>query len=283
MPNVWVENIPILRDKRANVTFMSMSGSDAVPGEPVRINRVDIEAPWRWLDAGWRDMKQMPAISLTYGAVFAIVALVLFFGLSSGGMQSVILPLAGGFMLIGPVAAVGLYEGSRRLAAGEPVSLGVVLTAGFRAPGQLALLGLALMLIYLAWVQLAFLMFMMYFAGKPFPPLEQFVPDLLYTHAGLTLLIGGTIVGAIFAVVAFAISAISAPMLANRRDMGVATAVAASVRAVRFNREAMALWAVLIAGIMALGLVTLFFGLIVAFPLIGHATWHACREITSES
>jgi uncharacterized membrane protein len=283
MPNVWVENVHAQHEKRENLTFMSMSGSSAVPGEPVRINRVDVEAPWRWLNAGWHDMKQMPIVSLTYGAVFAIVAMGLFFGLTNGGMQSVILPLAGGFMLIGPVAAVGLYEGSRRLATGEQVSFGVVLAAGFRAPGQLALLGLALMLIYLAWVQLAFLMFMMYFGGKPFPPLEQFVPDLLFTHAGLTLLFAGTFVGAVLAAVAFTISAVSAPMLADHREMGVATAVATSVKAVLFNRAAMALWAVLIVGIMALGLVTLFVGLAVAFPLIGHATWHACREITREA
>lgn len=281
MPNVWVEGTHGSPGGRESIAYMSMSGTGAAPGEPIRISRVDIEAPWRWLAAGWRDMAHMPMISLTYGAAFAIVAVALFFGLMSRGMEALILALAGGFMLIGPVAAVGLYEGSRRIAAGEPVSMGAMFTTGLRAPGQLALLGLGLMLIYLAWVQIAFLMFMLFFGNMPFPPVEEFVSRLLFTWQGLTLLIMGTIVGAILAAITFAVSAISAPLLAGNKEIGVSTAVAASVSAVRFNLYTMTLWAVLIAAIMALGLATMFIGLVVAFPLIGHATWHACRDITT--
>jgi uncharacterized membrane protein len=239
---------------------------------------VDLEAPWRWIAAGWADMKRMMAISLAYGAVFTVIAIALLFGLTQIGLESVILALAGGFLLIGPVLAVGLYEGSRRLERGEPVRARDILLAGFRAPGQLALLGLALMLIYVVWIQTAFLLFMVFLGTQPFPPMEDFISSLLLTTRGVTLLTVGTIEGAALAALVFMICAVSAPMLMDR-PVGAAEAIATSVRAVWFNLKPMALWAVLIAAFMALGLATLFAGLVVAFPLIGHATWHAYRDI----
>jgi uncharacterized membrane protein len=242
------------------------------------IRTVDIEAPWRWIAAGWADMTRMMPISLAYGAAFTAIAIALLFGLTRIGLESVILALAGGFLLVGPILAVGLYEGSRRLEGGEPVRARDILLAGFRAPGQLALLGLALLMIYVVWMQTAFLLFMVFLGTQPFPPMEDFISSLLLTTRGVTLLTVGTIEGAALAILVFMICAVSAPMLMDRR-VGAVEAIVTSVRAVRFNLKPMALWAVLIAAFMALGLATLFAGLVVAFPLIGHATWHAYRDI----
>lgn len=244
----------------------------------VEIRRVDIEAPWRWIMAGWADVERMAHISLTYGAVFAALAIVLFLGLTRLHLESVILALAGGFVLIGPVLAAGLYEGSRRLERGEPVRVKEILLAAFRAPGQLALLGLALLLIYIVWVQTAFLLLMLFIGAEPFPPLENFIANLLLTTRGVALLTVGTIEGAALATLVFAICAVSAPMLMDR-PVGVAEAILTSVRAVRLNLKPMALWAALIAAFMIVGLLTLSAGLVVVFPLIGHATWHAYRDI----
>lgn len=255
---------------------------DLPDGHPVAIRRVDVEAPWRWLAAGWSDVLAMPHISLTYGAVFAALAAGFWLGLARVGWQSLMLALAGGFLLIGPVLAVGLYEASRRRQLGLPVRLDDVFAAGFRAPGQLSLLGLALLLIYLAWVETAFLLFMLFFADGPFPPIEDFVPRLLFTWQGVTLLVAGTIEGAALAVLVFSISVISAPMLMER-PVGVATGIFASVQAVWLNVRPMALWAALIAAFVAVGLATLCLGLIVIFPLIGHATWHAYRDVIGEA
>ena len=248
----------------------------------IAVRQVDLEAPWRWLAAGWSDLLAMPHISLTYGAVFSALAVGFWFGLASVGWQSLMLALAGGFLLIGPVLGVGLYEASRRRQSGVSVRLGNVLVAGFRAPGQLALLGLALLLIYVAWMRTALLMFMLFFSDGPFPPIEEFVPRLLFTWQGVTLLTAGTIVGAGLAALVYAISVVSAPMLMDRR-VGVAAAILTSVQAVRLNLKPMALWAVLIAAFVALGLATLCLGLIVIFPLIGHATWHAYRDVVGEA
>jgi uncharacterized membrane protein len=171
--------------------------------------------------------------------------------------------------------AAGLYETSR-LEKGEPVSLASTLGAGFSGGGQLAHMGLLLMLIYLAWVEIALLLFMLFLGPQPMPPLDAFVSNLLLTPRGLGLLIVGTGVGMALAATVFAISAV--PLLMVER-VDVVTAALTSMRACRKNPKAMALWAALIAGAMLLGFVMLFFGLVIMFPLIGHATWHAFRDL----
>lgn len=246
--------------------------------ETIRISRVDLEAPWRWLSAGLSDLVAMPQVGLVYGAVFAMIAIGLWLGLSSMGWQSAMLALGGGFMLIGPILAVGLYEVSRQRALGLKPEFGDVVFAGFRSLDQLALLGLGLALLYMIWVELAFLLFMIFFGDRPFPPIDEFIPRLLFTWHGVTMLIVGTIAGACLAIIVFSISVISAPMLISR-PVGVSSAVIASLNATLLNFKPMALWAVLIAAFMAVGIVTLCIGLIVLFPLIGHASWHAYREI----
>jgi len=248
------------------------------PSPADAIREVPFDAPYSWLAAGWSDMWRMPRVSLTYGAIFAVTGFLLAFGLTQVGLQSMIIPLAAGFILVGPIFAAGLYETSRRLEKSEPVSLATTLRAGFFGGGQLAHMGLLLMLIYLAWVEIALLLFMLFLGTKPMPPLEAFVPNLLLTLPGLGLLIVGTVVGGALAATVFAVSAVAVPLLMIER-VDVVTAALTSVRACRENPKAMALWAALIAGAMLFGFGMLFFGLVIAFPLIGHATWHAFRDL----
>ncbi len=271
----------MIASQRDSVIVQTTVLGDNAEPSTIRLYRVDLEAPWRWLQAGWSDIERIPRISLTYGAVFTVLALVLVLGLSYSGLQSMILPLAGGFLLVGPVFAVGLYESSRRLAANEPVSLNTLFNAGSHVVGQLALFGLSLLLIFLAWVELAFLLFMLFYGGQSQPPLQEFIPSLLSTWKGAGLLTIGSIIGAVMAALVFTISMISVPMLLARK-VGVATAVVASVQAVRLNYQTAGLWAALIVGIMALGMATSFVGMMIAFPLVGHATWHAYRDIMAD-
>jgi uncharacterized membrane protein len=246
------------------------------------IRRVPMDAPWDWLAAGWRDLWRMPGISLGYGAVFALAAFLIAAGLREIGWASLMLALGGGFVLIGPLAAVGLYEASRRLENGEAVTLADVLSAGRKAPGQLAFFGVVLAFVFFVWLELAFLLFMLFMGTRGLPPPTEFVPTLLFTPHGLGLMIVGTLVGGTLAIIVFAISAISVPLMMTHRVDAV-TAMAASVEAVVANPKPMALWAVLIAAAMSLGLATLSLGLIVVFPLIGHATWHAYRSLVNEA
>jgi uncharacterized membrane protein len=245
------------------------------------IRNVSTAAPFRWLAAGVRDMRRAPGVSLAYGLIFTFAGFLIALGLTRVGFQSLILVLAGGFILIGPMLAAGLYETSRRLEAGEPVSLSSTLRSGFMETGQLPYMGLLLMLIYLAWVETALLIFMLFFGPQAVPPLETFISDLVSTSRGLGFLIVGGGVGFVLAATVFAISAISVPLLMVAR-IDVVTAALTSIEACRENPSAMTLWAVLIAGAMLLGFATLFFGLVIMFPLIGHATWHAFRDLIKQ-
>lgn len=244
----------------------------------IAIRRVPLDAPYDWLAKGWRDLWSAPAIGLSFGFAFAAAAVVILLGLYALGMQSLILVLTGGFLLIGPLLAVGLYDTSRRLQAREPVSLGAALTAGLRAPGQLGFMGAILLFAFFVWVQFALLLFMLFHGSSGLPPLDDFLRSLVFTPRGLALLVAGTAAGAVLAAIVFSISVVSVPLLLSRRVDAV-TAMSASVAAVRHNPGAMMLWAALIVAIIAAGIATCLVGLAVAFPLIGHATWHASRDL----
>jgi len=256
------------------------SHEPALPGPigfPVR--RVSLDAPWEWLAAGWRDMCAAPALSLGYGAAFTVAAWLIVTTLARLGAAAVIPVVAAGFVLIAPLLASGLYEMSRRLETGEKVTLAAVLSGIRPAVHRLMFFGVALFLGFFAWVELAFLLLSLFLGEVALPDPSQFVHTALFTNAGLALLFAGTITGGILAAMVFCISSIAAPLLLAK-DIDTVTAMATSVRAVSLNIGPMALWAGIIAGYMTIGLVTLFFGLIFIFPLLGHATWHAFRALT---
>jgi uncharacterized membrane protein len=246
----------------------------------VAIKRVPFDAPWAWLAAGWNDLWRVPHISLAYGAVFAVAAGGLLVALMLARWQSLVPALAGGFLLLGPLLAVGLYEASRRLEANEPVDLGDVVGAGLRAKGQIGFFGVGLLVIFLVWLELAFILLMLFLGGAGLPAPSEFVARLLFTPSGLGLLIVGSLVGGVLAATVYVVSVVSVPLLLVHRIDAVSAAMA-SVQAVRDNPKPMLLWAGLIGGFMALGCATLFLGLVIAFPLIGHATWHAFRALAA--
>ena len=262
--------------------------SEAVPvfsTPSPKIRRIGLDRPWSWLARGWRDLRQAPAVSLGYGLIFALAGFAILAALWASGVSVergggifVFLPLTAGFMLVGPILAVGLYEVSRRLLAKEPVSLAVAVWAFRRNPAQIGLMGLALMLFLLFWIRLATLIFALFFSQNP-PDPNNFVMDVFFSPEAVPFLAVGIIVGAILAGLVFAISAISIPMLLDRKDTNVVMAIATSFAAVRHNLAAMALWAALIVLFTGAGLVTAFVGLIIALPLIGHATWHAYQDL----
>jgi len=252
------------------------AGPRPQPGGSLQIKRLSLDDPWRWIAAGWRDMWAMPVISLTYGLLFSAISLGLSTALFVAEWSSLVLALGAGFMLVGPMLAVGLYEASRRLEAGEKVRLGRVLFVKTVSPAQLAFLGILLMLVMLFWVRIASLLFALFFGLNGFPPLVDFLPTIIFTAHGLGFAVVGTAVGALLAFGVFAISALSVPMLMTR-EMDAVSAMLASLKAVRENIGPMVLWAWIIAMVMAVGMATFFVGMIIAFPLIGHATWHAYR------
>ena len=255
--------------------------SDVVPVSAVpmpRIRRRDLDRPWQWLNAGWHDLRRAAPISLMYGLACSLAGGVLTALIWALDWFYLVLPLMAGFMFMGPLLAVGLYYVSRELEAGNKPRLLDSMLAWRSNPQQIALMGLALMLFMLAWIRIAQIIFALFFAENPPGPEVEFIVDVFLSAESIPFLTVGTIVGGVLAAVVFAISAISIPLLVDK-PANVLTAIATSVAAVRENFWTMALWAWLIVLFVGAGIVTFYVGLIVTMPLIGHATWHAYKDL----
>ena len=251
----------------------------ASPSPAVRA--VDTDRPWAWLAAGWKDLMTAPQVSLTYGAVFAAFGLALGLSLWIAGLVYLLLPMAAGFMLLGPILATGLYATSRDIASGRATAMQGALAAWEENRTQIALMGLILALVFLLWIRIATLLFALFF-GKSVVSLANLVEQTVFSASGPAFLITGTAIGAVLATGVFSIAVISVPMLLDRQ-VSVFTAIATSVEVVRRNPRTMALWAALIALFTGVGLVTFFVGVAVALPLVAHATWHAYRDLVDSA
>lgn len=258
---------------------MASTTPDTVPGGSSSSD-LSVEDVWAWVHAGWRDFKRAAPFSLFYGFVFVLLG----WGVTAGLWAlelSALMPVAvGGFALVGPLLAVGTYEISRRLEAGEPLKLGKILFVKTAAPGQIAMLGFMMVFLFAVWFRLAQYVFATFSVGA-YPPLNEFASFALMTGQGIALLAVGTAVGGLIALTVFSVSALSLPMMMHR-SVDVVTASARSVDAVRNNTRAMLLWAWIIALVVAVSAFTGFLALIVGFPVLGHATWHAYRRIIGD-
>ncbi len=257
-----------------------MAEALSVGSPPPRIHKIELDRPWAWLAAGWRDLASAPLISLSYGLFFAVIGWAITFGLWWVDMIYLILPLSAGFLITGPILAVGLYDVSRRLEAGEQPTLRSALAAFRENPSQIAFMGVTLLLLFFAWIRVAVMIFFLFFGLEP-PPLQDFVGVVFFSAGSLPFLIVGTAAGALLAALAFGLSAISIPLLLDRPQAHVVTAIAASFKAIWENPATMAFWAALIVLFVGAGLITFYIGLVVTLPLIGHASWHAYREIVA--
>ncbi|SMH51945.1 DUF2189 domain-containing protein [Azospirillum agricola] len=245
------------------------------------IRAVGTDRPWLWLSAAWRDMMAAPFISFGYGALAVVSSFLVVAGLSMLDMAYLILPMAAGFMLLGPLFAVGLYETSRLLELGERPTFGKLLAAYQRNGMQIAGIGLVLMLALLAWIRVAFLIFALFFSASP-PAFDQLVDRIFFSAETIPFLLIGTIVGAVIAAGVFSIAVVSIPLLLDR-DTDVFTAMATSAAVVRENIRPMIGWAFLVALFTSAGMVTGFLGMALAFPLIGHASWHCYRDLVGQA
>jgi uncharacterized membrane protein len=228
----------------------------------------------QWLAAGWRDLRHRPGQSLAYGAGVFLLSIALIGFLTAYGRDYIIFPALAGFMIVAPLLAVGLYEKSRARTQGESIGLRQMIFVKAKAGPQVYFTGLLLSLLMLLWMRAAVLIYALFFGVRPFPGLDHIAAFLVSTWTGWLILIVGTLVGGLFAAFAFAISVFSIPMLLDRR-VDALTAMGTSMALVWNNLRPMIVWGAIVLALFAVCAATALLGLIVIFPLLGHATWHA--------
>jgi uncharacterized membrane protein len=243
----------------------------------VPINSVPVSAPFKWLARGWSDIWRAPTASLFYGLVFALMGWLIHVVFNQ--MVELTSSLTAGFLLLGPFLATGLYDISRSLERGQAPRLASTLTAWRANLGAFSLYALILTIIMLIWARASLVTFALFFSTG-MPTLKGFIGQVVSIEH-LDFLITYFAVGALFATIVFAVSVVSVPMMLDR---GTDTVVAAltSVRALFANFVPLTVWALLIVVLVGVGFATLFLGLVIAVPIIGHATWHAYRDLVAE-
>ena len=251
------------------------AGSAAVPAIR-KIGLVDLKDA---LSRGADDFLAMPTHAIFLCVVYPLIGLVaarLAFGYS---VLPLLYPLATGFALVGPLAAIGLYELSRRREQGLDVSAADAFSVlRSSSIGAIVALGLLLVVIFALWMGTANAIYIDNFGYKPPTSIAAFIHDVLTTEAGLNLIVTGNAAGLVFAAVALTLSVVSFPMLLDR-DIGAAGALLTSIRAVIANPLVMTAWGLIVAALLLIGSLPFFIGLIVVLPILGHATWHLYRKL----
>jgi uncharacterized membrane protein len=260
-----------------------LSAPARLDARPLAIRRITARDLWEALREGFSDFAASRDDVLFVGLVYPIAGLVLAGLALDRNMLPLVFPLVSGFALIGPLAAVGLYEISRRRDAGREVSW-VDAFGVLRSPALPSILaaGLVLMAVFLLWLAAAWEIWLLTLGPAKPASAGAFIREVLFTAPGWAMIVIGIGVGFLFAVLAFVLSVVSIPLLLDR-NVGVGRAIAVSVRAAAANPGTMALWGLIVAGALAAGSLPALAGLIIVVPVLGHATWRLYRKVVGDA
>ncbi|WP_343082170.1 DUF2189 domain-containing protein [Ostreiculturibacter nitratireducens] len=256
---------------------VSQGGPSPLPG----IRTVSISDIGPVLRAGLADFLRAPAFGIFFATFYVAGGIVLWQVYSAAGEEWWLMPFIVGFPILAPFAAVGLYEVSRRIEAGQvlewPKVLGVVFSQKDR---QIPSMAMVILLMFMFWVFVAHTIFALFMGLSALTNISS-SPAILFQGNGPIMLLVGTIVGAGFAAVLFSITVAGLPLLLER-EVDFVTAMIVSVRAVTANVVPMAVWGITIAVILFVGMLPMFLGVFVALPVLGHATWHMYRKLLGD-
>ncbi len=231
------------------------------------------------LRMGWEDFKVVPSHAIILCVIYPVLGLVLFRMVLGHSVLPLLFPLAAGFTLIGPFAALGLYELSRRRERGDEAAAWHAMHV-LRAPSFGAMLGLGTLLLalFVTWIAVADAIYIATFGHAPAASIPDFATRVLKTPEGWSLIIVGCGVGLLFAVVALCVSVVSFPLMLDRHATAI-DAIRTSLRAVMKNPFAMAAWGLIVAVLLVIGSLPFFVGLAIVLPVLGHSTWHLYRKV----
>lgn len=250
----------------------SLSGN----ADPV-VRRISSEDVVDALDRGLRDFQSAPRYGLFLSGLCALTGVSVVVALFEAGMSYFAYPIAAGFALICPFLAAGLYEVSRRLETGEPLSAGAIWRK-LASRSEVRWMGFATLLMFIVWMYQVHVLLAVFLGSSGIADtLPEFVRIVLNTPQGWAFLVVGNVVGAVLATILFSLTVVSFPLVLDR-DVDCVTAMVTSVRAVVSNPGPMLLFAVTIAGFMLASILTAFLGLLLTLPILGHATWHLYRS-----
>ncbi len=260
-----------------NVTPQVQTAPESAAGPIIRA--IGLSDLYEALRLGWEDFKAVPSHAIILCVIYPVLGLVLARTVLGYSVLPLLFPLAAGFALIGPFAALGLYELSRRRERGEQPSAWDALDV-LRSPSFGAMLGLGTLLLalFVTWVATAQAIYVAAFGYESAAGIPDFATRVLTTQQGWWLIVVGCGVGFLFAVVALCVSVVSFPLMLDRHA-GAADAMVTSLRAVARNPVPMAAWGLIVAVLLVLGSLPFFLGLAIVLPLLGHATWHLYRKM----
>lgn len=252
-------------------------GEEAVEYQPPKMPEVRAVSPddvISALKAGLADFRRAPLFGLFFGGIFTCGGLLILLFLTVLDIPWMIFPVAIGFPLIGPFVAAGLYEVSRRLAAGEPLEWrGILLLMARQRERQLSWMAFVVLFIFWIWIYQVRLLMALFLGFKSFSTTGEFIQVVTTTPDGLGFLAVGTVVGGVLALVLFCSTVISIPLLLDR-ELDFVSAMITSFKAVFSSPVVMLGWGVAITALAIAAMVPAFFGLLVILPILGHATWH---------
>lgn len=250
--------------------------SQATPRAP-EITELALSDLGASLAAGWRDFLAAPLLGLVFAAVYVAGGWLILWSVTAQGQLWWLLPAAAGFPILGPFIACGYYEMSRRREAGEPMHWGQIMGVVLRQKDrQIPSIAVVIVVFFLFWNFLAHMIFALFLGTATLTDISSSTA-VFAAPEGMMMLGFGTAVGAVFALVLFALTVVSIPLLLDR-EVDFITAMITSVQLVAANPVVMIGWGGFIAACLLVGMLPWFLGLFVALPVLGHASWHLYRR-----